>query len=239
MWKGSGGQPSLCRLSCAVSFPATGTSLQTWDESQLWRLNSFQIWLGVTFLTVTYQSPYYQSSRPDYIWGRWPNGRSCQLFFSLTLMLVFLPGAQLYSFRSRWVKEKWIWRWRLACLFFPITLVCFKVGWPRANISSFFVFSSGYPVATSESSNGWDEHQGDGLWRHLGITLTTLLAAFHHLLEVRHFIPPGGLVHIWKEVLMIDNVTKDCSHFDILVHGVFGCNWRFHPVRDEQGEGEK
>ena len=26
-----------------------------------------------------------------------------------------------------------------------------------------FGFSSGYPVATSESSNGWDEHQGDGL----------------------------------------------------------------------------
>ena len=27
----------------------------------------------------------------------------------------------------------------------------------------FCFFSSGYPVATSESSNGWDEHQGDGL----------------------------------------------------------------------------
>ena len=50
------------------------------------------------------------------------------LFSSLTLLLVFLPGAQLYSFRRRWVKEKWRWRWRFACLAFPITLIFFKVG---------------------------------------------------------------------------------------------------------------
>ena len=52
------------------------------------------------------------------------------LKLSLTLLLVFIPGAQLYSLKSKWVREKWRWRWRLACLFFPITLICFKVGSP-------------------------------------------------------------------------------------------------------------
>ena len=52
----------------------------------------------------------------------------CLFFSSLTLLLVFLPGAQLYSFKSEWVKERWRWRWRFACLVFPLTLVFFKVG---------------------------------------------------------------------------------------------------------------
>lgn len=48
-------------------------------------------------------------------------------------MLVFLPGAQLYSFKgwvedkAKKVEKKWRRRWILACVFFPITLVCFKV----------------------------------------------------------------------------------------------------------------
>ena len=59
-------------------------------------------------------------------------------FSSLTLLLVFLPGAQLYSFKSEWVKEKWRWRWRLACLAFPLTLVFFKVGFASSVLQSFF-----------------------------------------------------------------------------------------------------
>jgi len=78
-----------------------------------WDITS-DIWLGVTFLTVVCESRYCQTGRPDYIWG------------SITLLLVFLPGAQLYCYKKKWVKDKWIWRWRLACLFFPITMVLFK-----------------------------------------------------------------------------------------------------------------
>merc|ERR550532_1936356 len=65
-------------------------------------------------MTITCDGQYCQSGTPDYFWG------------SLTLLLVFLPGAQLYSFKNEWVKENWRWRWRFACLVFPLTLVFFK-----------------------------------------------------------------------------------------------------------------
>ena len=78
------------------------------------------------------------------------------LFFSLTLLLVFLPGAQLYSFKSKWVKEKWKWRWRLACLFFPITLIIFKVGLPLKKIVSFiFIHFPSRPPSCWIQPQGW------------------------------------------------------------------------------------
>ena len=81
-------------------------------------------------------------------------------FFSLTLLLVFLPGAQLYSFKSKWVKEKWKWRWRLACLFFPITLIIFKVGLPLKKYLVCFIFIH-FP---SRPPSCWTQPQGWWGW---------------------------------------------------------------------------
>ena len=116
------------------------------------------------------------------------------LFSSLTLLLVFLPGAQLYSFRRRWVKEKWRWRWRLACLAFPITLIFFKVGFLPLHFSSNFL--PGCPLVEPESKDDGDEHQDDRLRGHLGVPAPALPPALHHLLEVGHhtLTPAGGLV---------------------------------------------
>ena len=141
MWKRSGSQRSLYRLSYAAYFPATGTSLQMWDESQLQSKTQLIPDLAGGHLLDCHLWKSISSKQQTRLYLGKVNKpcrrRSCQrqLFCSLTLMLVFLPGAQLYSFENRWVKEKWIWRWRLACLFFPITLVCFKVGWPSTYLS--------------------------------------------------------------------------------------------------------
>ena len=82
------------------------------------------------------------------------------IVLSLTLLLVFIPGAQLfsYSLKSKWVREEWRWRWTLACLFFPITLICFKVGSTNVLLYSFFS-QTGNPLIKPESKDGWDEHQ--------------------------------------------------------------------------------
>ena len=104
---------------------------------------------------------------------------------------MFLPGAQLYSFKNEWVKENWRWRWRFACLVFPVTLVFFKVGF-----ASSVLFLPGRPRVKPESKDDGDEHQDDGLRGHLGVPDPALPPALHHLLGVGHyaFTPAGEWV---------------------------------------------
>ena len=57
----------------------------------------------------------------------------CLFFSSLTLLLVFLPGAQLYSFKNEGEVEMEVCLPRLS-----VTLVFFKVGFASSILQSFF-----------------------------------------------------------------------------------------------------
>ena len=165
------------------------------------------------------------------------------LFYSLTLLLVFLPGAQLYSFRRRWVKEKWRWRWRLACLLFPITLIFFKVGLPLENnsLSLFnlhpFIFQAALFLNPSSMMMG------------VNIRMTACEATLESLLQLslqlfiiflRSDTMPSLLqVGCWWEQGFVIPCFLGCHHLYLFVHGVFGCVWRFHSVDDKQGNEGK
>ena len=78
----------------------------------------------------------------------------------------------------------------------------------------------------------------EGIWESILQLCLQLFVIFSRSDTIPSFLQVGWDT-ILKEISVIANPPKDCSHSDILVHGVFGCHWRFHPVRDEQGKGEK